>query len=86
MAEAWRQYPGSILLLLSAQDYTAKEFQEYAHASTAWSGLLGGAKVVRRDIADADHTFSSQQLRAQVEHETIAWLQLLDRPWRMIAS
>ena len=49
MAEAWQQYPGSILLLLSGQDYTAREFQEYTCASTAWSGLLGGAKVIRRE-------------------------------------
>lgn len=77
MAEAWRQYPGSILLLLSGQDYTAKEFLEHVGTDEKWSGLLAQANVLRADIADADHTFSSQHLRAQVEEATVAWLETL---------
>lgn len=77
MAEVWRQYPGSILLLLSGQDYTAKEFLEHVGTDEKWSGLLAQANVLRADIADADHTFSSQHLRAQVEEATVAWLETL---------
>lgn len=75
MAGGWRQFSGKLLLILSGQDYVAKEFLEYVGANRAWSGLLDGAGVHRVDIADADHTFSSRAQRAQVENTTLAWLQ-----------
>ena len=79
MASAWKHYAGSILLVLSGQDYTAKEFLEHAGSDTQWSGLLAQAKVLRADVPDADHTFSSQRLRAQVEEATVSWLGTLGR-------
>lgn len=36
MAQAWRQFPGPVLLLLSASDFTAKEFLECARTDPAW--------------------------------------------------
>jgi hypothetical protein len=60
MAEGWQQFPGELLLILSGQDYTAKEFIEFSAADPAWSGLADAAKVRRVDLADADHTFSSR--------------------------
>lgn len=77
MATGWRNFPGRILLILSGQDYVAKEFLEYSGANLAWSGLLEGVGVRRIDLADADHTFSSRALRAQVEKTTTAWLKTL---------
>jgi len=77
MAESWRQFPGELLLILSGQDYTAKEFLEFAGRDPAWSGLAEATKVRRVDIADADHTFSSRAQRAQVEEATLAWLDSL---------
>ena len=79
MASAWKNFPSNILLLLSGQDYTAKEFLEHTGSDKGWSGLLARANVVRTDIADADHTFSSQHLRAQVEEATVSWLGTLGR-------
>ncbi len=75
MATGWRQFSGKILLILSEQDYVAKEFLEFVGANRAWSGLLEAVGVRRIDLADADHTFSSQALRAQVENTTLSWLQ-----------
>ncbi|MBN8514161.1 hydrolase 1, exosortase A system-associated [Accumulibacter sp.] len=74
MAEGWREFPGRLLLILSGQDYTAKEFLEFAGSDPAWSGLVDAAKVRRVDLAEADHTFSSRTQRAQVEDATLAWL------------
>lgn len=74
MAEGWRQFPGELLLILSGQDYTAKEFLEFAGSDPAWSGLADASKVRRVDIADADHTFSARAQRAQVEDATLSWL------------
>jgi uncharacterized protein len=77
MALAWRTHPAQIALLLSGNDYTAKEFLEYAATDPAWSGLIGEGKVTRRDLKDADHTFSNQRDRAQVENWTIEWIEAL---------
>jgi hypothetical protein len=64
-----------VLLLLSGNDYTAKEFLETAKADTAWAAALGQPSVTRIDIADADHTFSSAEWRGQVETITRQWLE-----------
>jgi exosortase A-associated hydrolase 1 len=77
MADGWRQFSGEILLILSGEDYTAKEFLEFSGANLAWSGLIDAAKVHRIDIAEADHTFSSLALRSAVEELTVAWLDTL---------
>ena len=77
MAEGWRQFDGEVLLILSGQDYTAKEFLEYVASDAAWSGVLDSRKLSLVDVADADHTFSSEALRSRVENETLKWLATL---------
>ncbi|GAB3267148.1 alpha/beta hydrolase family protein [Chitinimonas naiadis] len=77
MAEGWRSYPGKLLLILSGQDYTAKEFLECANSEAAWSGLLDQHKVSRHDLLGADHTFSTAAGRAEVEQLTLNWLHTL---------
>jgi exosortase A-associated hydrolase 1 len=74
MALAWQQFPGSILLLLSADDYTAKEFVEYAQTDSLWAAALRAEKVIRHDLVGADHTFSDPAARASVENLTADWL------------
>ncbi|MBK7326363.1 MAG: hydrolase 1, exosortase A system-associated [Propionivibrio sp.] len=74
MADGLRHFPGKVLLILSGQDYTAKEFLEYAGANGAWAGLLSTDGMSRVDIPDADHTFSSQTQRSSVENATLDWL------------
>ena len=78
MADGLRQFPGKVLLILSGQDYTAKEFLEYAGAHAAWSGLLIAGGISRVDVPDADHTFSSQTQRSSVENATLDWLKRLE--------
>ena len=75
MAAGLRQFSGQALLILSGQDYTAREFIDYANADKAWAGLWGAPNISRCDIPDADHTFSSAALRASVEEKTLAWLE-----------
>lgn len=74
MAQAWKGFSGPILLLLSGNDYTAKEFLEYAAADAAWSGAFQQAQLQRRDLPDADHTFSNAVAQTQVENMTLDWL------------
>ncbi|HJW25489.1 MAG TPA: hydrolase 1, exosortase A system-associated [Rhodocyclaceae bacterium] len=75
MAEAWRKFPGAILVVLSGQDYVAKEFMEYAKSDPGWTGLLERKGVRRALLTEADHTFSAQTARHQVEAIVVQWLQ-----------
>ena len=61
MADAWLSFPGEILLILSGNDYTAKEFVDYASSNSAWGGAFTRAGVTRIDIDGADHTFSNRE-------------------------
>jgi exosortase A-associated hydrolase 1 len=74
MAESWRQFPGAVLLILSGQDYTAKEFLEFVGSTAGWAALIDAENVSRVDVPDADHTFSSHEQRSSVESATLDWL------------
>jgi len=75
MAAGLRAFSGPVLLLLSGQDLTAREFLEYAGKDPAWRGLLDAPRISRSDLADADHTFSTAVAREQAEGRTLQWLQ-----------
>lgn len=74
MANGLRDFPGKVLLILSGDDYTAKEFREYAAADPHWRGLFDRPAVTRVAIDAADHTFSSRQWRGTVETACLDWL------------
>ena len=74
MASAWKDFSGPILLLLSGNDFTAKEFLEYAGTDAAWSGAFQHPQLQRHDLPDADHTFSNAVAQTQVENMTLDWL------------
>lgn len=80
MAQAWREFPGPVLLILSGRDYTAKEFLECAGSEPAWAGLLTQDKVRSHTLAEADHTFSTAAWRGEVETLTLNWLRTLTDP------
>ena len=64
-----------VLLILSAEDYTAKEFAEYARSSNVMASALERPNVTRCLVAEANHTFASAAWRQVVEAETLSWLQ-----------
>lgn len=74
MANGLGTFDGPVLLILSGRDLTAKEFLEYAMSNPLWTGLLDRPELVRHDIDDADHTFSSNRWRREVETLTVNWL------------
>ncbi len=74
MARAWRQYSGPILLVLSGNDLTAKEFLEALPLEPAWAGALARRGLTRVDIAAADHTFSGTAERLRLESAVGDWL------------
>ena len=82
MAVAWREFRHKILLLLSADDYTAKEFLEHVGTETAWANALNHPHLQRHDVAGADHTFSAGADRRRAEDLTLAWLETLSADCR----
>jgi len=74
MAAALRAFPGPVLLILSGDDLTAKEFLEYAEGHPGWGGLLKRPALERHDLPAADHTFSNEEAADEVEACTLSWL------------
>ena len=75
MAQGLGNFSGQVLLILSGQDYTAKEFLEYSGSDLAWAGLLNRPNVHRHEIPAADHTFSSARHREGVALAMLQWLE-----------
>ena len=80
MATALREFAGPVLLILSGDDYTAKEFIESAAADAPWAGVLERSNLRRRDFPSADHTFSDIACRIEAESATLEWLQTVVEP------
>jgi uncharacterized protein len=59
MAAGLRAFDGPVLLILSGDDYTAREFMGYARFSAAWQGLLSRRALDLHEMITADHTFST---------------------------
>jgi exosortase A-associated hydrolase 1 len=74
MAEGLRRFAGPVLLIMSGNDLTAREFEDAAKASPLWRALLSAPRVTRRDLPEADHTFSRRVWRDRVAAWTLEWL------------
>jgi uncharacterized protein len=77
MAMAWKAFDGPILLLLSGDDYTAKEFLEHIHSSSAWAGALEKSKLIQHHEPEADHTLSEKRFSSVIEKCTLSLLSQL---------
>ena len=74
MADGFGRFKGRVLLILSGKDLTAQEFGEAVRASSRWRKLLADPRVLRRDLQQADHTFSRRVWRDQVAIWTADWV------------
>lgn len=74
MARGWRRFAGPVLLLISGDDYTAREFEDITASAPAWRGLLTQPGLQRLDLPHADHTFADRRYGAEVAAATSAWL------------
>ena len=77
MASALQRFEGNVLLVLSGDDYTAKEFIEFAQAQPTWRRLLQRPQLQRRELPNADHTLSAEADRRAMHAITLAWLATL---------
>ena len=78
MARAWAAFDGDILLVLSGNDFTAREFVDATQSDPAWAGALRHARLQRHDLPEADHTFTARAWQTRVDEVTIAWLQAIE--------
>ncbi|RTL46502.1 MAG: hydrolase 1, exosortase A system-associated [Burkholderiales bacterium] len=74
MAAGLRGFTGPVLLILSGDDYTAREFTAHAETSPAWQGVLDAGRITRCELAEADHTFSDPSQAAAAHDATLHWL------------
>jgi exosortase A-associated hydrolase 1 len=74
MLRGLKAFPGYVLLVLSGNDYTAKEFLEAVRADPEWAGTIRQSNVKQVVLPEADHTFSTVEWRGMVENMTKQWL------------
>ncbi|MCR5866039.1 hydrolase 1, exosortase A system-associated [Aquincola sp. J276] len=74
MAQAWHRFGGPVLLLVSGDDYTAREFIDTTGSAPAWKGAMARPGLQRVDLPEADHTFSDRRYGSEVASATSAWL------------
>lgn len=74
MALGWMQARQPLLLLVSGQDYTAREFLDACGTQPEWRGALDRPNLSRHDLPEADHTFSGPGDKDAAAQATLAWL------------
>lgn len=77
MADGLAQYDRPVLLIMSGNDLTAREFDDAIKASTRWQTLLADGRMTRHDLPAADHTFSRRAWRDEVAQMTVDWVRAL---------
>lgn len=74
MEDGWRRCALPTLIVLSGNDYTAREFEGWVWATPARTALLSRKGTTVDRLLGADHTFSGRALRQRVAEITIEWL------------
>ena len=63
-----------LLILLSGEDYVAKEFRDTANTSQHWKRVFGTLAVTVHELEGADHTFSSRIWCDDAAARTVSWI------------
>jgi exosortase A-associated hydrolase 1 len=74
MCNGLQRFSGPVLLILSGNDLTASEFKGTVSGSRQWRKVLAREGVSRRELSDANHTFSQREWRDQVTEWTQEWV------------
>ena len=57
MEDGWRRFSAPILVILSGNDYTAREFEGWVAGSGSRKALLARGSTTLARLPEADHTF-----------------------------
>jgi len=74
MAEGLRRFGGKTLVLLSENDYTAKEFTEFTSQAAEWQPLLAAESLTRVQLPNTDHTFSGADQARRASRCSVEWV------------
>ena len=74
MESGLRSFRGRVLLVLSGNDLVAVEFKKIIEHSSRWRKSIASERISRRDLPDANHTFSRREWRELVSQWTEAWV------------
>jgi exosortase A-associated hydrolase 1 len=81
MARGLAAFDGPLLLIMSGNDLTAREFDDVTKSSPRWAPALSHERVTRLDLKAADHTFSRAEWTETVNGWTRDWVAgLAERP------
>lgn len=80
MLKGFERFRGPVLLALSGEDLTAKEFANSASSHPGWRKALGREQVEPLTLDGADHTLSTRAASLRFEAAVVAWLSLLADP------
>lgn len=72
--EALSHFRGRILIILSGNDLTAREFSALQAGSVRWRALCGGPLVRQEQVEHANHTFARAVWRARVAQLSAQWI------------
>ncbi len=74
MRDCLQRFDHTILFILSGRDLTADEFRDAVKSDKKWQALLEMPDISMVELAESDHTFSSQKWREEVSQLTLQWL------------
>jgi len=74
LLQGYAGFAGPVLLILSGQDLTAREFADLATPGSRWETLLQDQRTTRLNLPEANHTFSTRSWRQDVAQATLQWL------------
>ena len=74
MADGLMQFRGKVLVYLSGNDFTAREFEEMCRTSSVWKRALARSDIQWRRLPEANHTFSIRRWRDDVNRWTLEWV------------
>ena len=77
MADGLEKYARPVLLIMSGNDLTAREFDDAVKASGRWRKLIAADWLSRHDLPAADHTFSRRAWSDEVNTLTVDWVRKL---------
>jgi exosortase A-associated hydrolase 1 len=74
MLNGLKRWQGEVLFILSGNDLTAQEFVTLTRQDKRWKKLCHSSNITSKTVQYANHTFSNQTWRGQVENQTTQWM------------
>ncbi len=74
MLKGLQNYTGKVQIILSGNDLTAQEFAALIRNDKNWQAACRNQKHKITMLKEANHTFSTQAGRSQVETQTALWI------------